>query len=396
LVDDNLFNEHLSRYRFAARFLKEPAARILDAGCGSGYGSVQFGPEAQVIGIDVAHDAASHAREKFGRSGVSFLQASCDTIPFADASFDVVVAFEVIEHLERWRDLLLEARRVLKPAGVLLVSTPNKSYYAETRAAAGPNPFHVHEFEYDEFSRALSEVFPYTHLWSQNHAEAIAFTSAAHGGQLDTPPDKDPASAHFYFAACSCLPIATTDAFVWLPEAGNVLRERERHIALLEGEVRQKTEWLDRQTHEHARLKEEHDGVIAELDQRNQWAANLDAELGKARQIIADLQKEALRRLDWVHDLEGQIGRGNAEIENLGVELASTQLAFAQRTKWGEEKAEEARIGAEAAERAAADAERAAAEAARANRTINSLNELPYIRLGRKLGLIPDSPPDHQ
>ena len=71
------------------------------------------------------------------RPAVRFLQASCEALPFADASFDLVAAFEVIEHLEHWQRTSDEARRVLKPAGVLLVSTPNKAYYAESRAEAG-------------------------------------------------------------------------------------------------------------------------------------------------------------------------------------------------------------------------------------------------------------------
>ena len=375
LVDENLFNEHVARYHFAARFLPPGAARVLDAGCGSGYGTAHFGPQASVIGIDIAHEAVRHARERYARDGVSFAEASCTAIPFADASFDLVTAFEVIEHLERWPDLLAEAARVLKPSGVFLVSTPNKTYYAESRAAAGPNPYHVHEFEYEEFALALARAFPHVHLWSQNHAEAIAFASpGAEAGYLDTARDHAPESAHFYFAACSHRPITHTEAFAWLPTGGNVLRERERHIALLESEVRQKTAWLEEQTRKHAELQREHATLLAELDERNQWAAKLDADISHARKVIAGLQQEAAERLNWIRDLEGQIADGNAEIERRRAELEKTLHDFENIRSWGESKAEEARRAHEVIQ--ALEAQKAA------------LESTLWLRLGRWLGLL--------
>jgi SAM-dependent methyltransferase len=414
LVDPNLFNEHLGRYRFAAHLAARFAnsrIKVLDAGCGSGYGPAQFGPEVSVIGIDVAHDAVQHATETYGSPNVQFLQASCDTIPFADGSFDLVVAFEVIEHLERWQDLLSEARRVLKPSGVLLVSTPNKTYYAESRAEAGPNPYHVHEFEYEEFAAALTAVFPHAHLWSQNHTEAIAFVPTAPSpGYLDVTGDPSPLSAHFFLAACSVSPIAWTDPFAWLPETGNVLREREHHIALLEDEVRQKTEWLEQQTGQQAELKREHDSTLRELEQRNEWAGKLNADIAAARLVISRLEaeniannqrsieaitrleQEARVRLDWIHGLEQQIANGNAEIQRRGEELEHEREVYERRSAWGEEKAREALHASQIVD--SLNEQNAALQAQLANqrdtaeRARQALEQTRWLRLGRKLGLV--------
>ena len=354
LVEADLLNEHLARYRFAARFAE--GARVLDAGCGSGYGSAEFVSAASVVGVDISADATAHARREYGGPGVHFLQASCDALPFADQSFDLIAAFEVIEHLEQWQRMLTEACRILRPAGILLVSTPNRAYYAESRGAAGPNPYHVREFDYSEFDSALKTVFPHVHFWSQNHSEAIAFlplTTAP--GDFDAPGDARPEQAHFFLAACSRSPLPQARAFAWANKSGNVLRERERHVALLESELAQKDAWLEGAKEDLAQLQKSHERLLAELEQHNNAAAEavskLETELANAhtgyqertRQLegelaathtgyqekVRQLEAEAVVRLDWIHDLEMQIAAGQNEITRL-------QQENLERTQWAQ------------------------------------------------------------
>lgn len=349
VADKNLFNEHRARYRLAARFARTCGERasVLDAGCGSGYGVAEFPNSARVVAIDVAADAVRHARENFGRPGAFFLQGACESLSFGDASFDLIAAFEVIEHLERWPEMLREGRRCLKRAGVMLVSTPNKTYYAESRGGSGPNPYHVREFEYAEFADALADVFPHVQIWSQNHVEAIAFVPhVLASGTLDAAGDPDPANAHFFFAVCSSSPIDAAQAFGYVPDAGNALRERGRHIALLEGELERKNGWLLQMEERHAELNRAHDAVIAELEERNAWAERLNDEIEARGSRIAALQSEIiaahagyqskiaglegeeLARLAWIGDLETQIARGRAEIERLNLEGAELRAAW--------------------------------------------------------------------
>lgn len=335
LVDADLLNEHLARYRFAARF---PSARTLDLGCGSGYGTAALGIGA--IGIDVSYEALADARIRFPQA--RFLQATAEALPFADATFDLIAAFEVIEHLERWPDLLSEARRVLRHQGVLLVSTPNKTYYAETRARTGPNPFHRHEFEFAEFESALYAVFPHVRIWAQNHASAIVFAPLTPGAAaLDAEGDAHPEDAHFFLAACSRSEIESADLYAWLPESANVLRQRERHIARLEGERAQKDEWLAKLQADHAALHQAHEKALTEVIARTRWAETLDSDLRDRDRTIFDLQRESAERLAWgqsldlsivglesrIEELELGLAEAYGEIERLGHELQA-------RTAW--------------------------------------------------------------
>src|SRR5437868_7534999 len=95
-VDVDLLNEHVARYTFAARLAR--GKRVLDAGCGAGYGSAALVGVAQsVTGVDVAAEAVEYARANYQAANLTFEEASVTQLPFGDGGFDLVVAFEVIE-----------------------------------------------------------------------------------------------------------------------------------------------------------------------------------------------------------------------------------------------------------------------------------------------------------
>ena len=228
--DPDLRNEHLARYAFA-----EPLAagkRVLDAGCGTGYGAARLAAAGgSVWALDNDDESLRDGASKY--PAVQLVRGDCAELPFADDSLDLVVAFEVIEHLERWTDLIAEAARVLDPAGVFIVSTPNRPYYASSRDE--PNPFHVHEFEHDEFRTALAGRFAHCELFIENHVPAVslASSSASESRACFEDPSAKPDEAHFFVAACSMEPLGPLANVAYVPESGNVLRERELHIRKL-------------------------------------------------------------------------------------------------------------------------------------------------------------------
>jgi SAM-dependent methyltransferase len=303
-VDADLWAEHLSRYAFAARWAS--GARVLDIGCGAGYGTAELAAHARLaVGIDLSPEATAHAGTAYPLANTRFVPASATALPFADASFHLVTAFEVIEHLADWRALLAEARRVLHPSGIFLVSTPNKQYYTDSRGQTGPNPFHTHEFEFDEFQNALAEFFPASTVLLQNHLEAFAFYRGGDNlnpyvqGRLDgirgTPQD-----AHFFLGVCFLRETPIPGGYLFVHQGSNVLREREKHIAGLEEEL------VEARAH-FTNLMRAHDQLTRDLEKQNQWALRTVEELKKAQQRIVVVQNELEDRTAWALKMSKQL-----------------------------------------------------------------------------------------
>lgn len=270
--------------------------RVLDPACGSGYGAADLAQIATtVIATDLSSDAIRHAQASYPLPNLEFLAADAQALPFRDRSFDLITAFEVIEHLDEPRNLLAEARRLLSPGGLLLVSTPNKLYYAESRGDAGANPFHKHEFEFAEFQECLRDAFSEVTILLQNVTETQTFYP--HKQFWD--PDAhiagtfgEPESAQFFLAICSQSSQPQHRSLVYVPHAGNLLRTREQHIFRLEDELSQVKHWLAEMTAERDQLLQLFAEQKAELEEHNRWAEGLNHELAGTRQRIATLQDE--------------------------------------------------------------------------------------------------------
>ncbi|MBS1833326.1 MAG: methyltransferase domain-containing protein [Acidobacteria bacterium] len=385
-VSVDLWNEHFSRYCYAARMAQ--GKRVLDLGCGTGYGTAELAKTAaSATGVDVAEDAVAYASQHY--PGIQFVRASATSTGLADASFDLITAFEVIEHLTDWRALLAEAKRLLAPGGTFLVSTPNREYYAESRGASGPNPFHEHEFEYTEFRDAVSEFFAPVEILLQNRTEAFAFVSAGFAGDATAvvQGSGNVSDTAFFLAVCG---ISATPAFVYVPAAANLMRERERHIAKLDDEVRTKDSWLAETRAERDQAMALHRDMEHEVERRNAWARQLEAELEEARGHLSRTQAE----------FEASRAESQSIADAYEAKVRELESDVAERSTWAQET--EARLQAELTAKANELAEAVrlldAAETAVVERTqwaqslrreLDLVRESRWVKLGRKFGLGP-------
>lgn len=157
--------EHWHRYAWASSLVTDKV--VLDAACGEGYGSALLAHSAaSVIGIDVDADTIAHACQRYARDGLRFECSDCLQLPLADDSVDVVVSLETLEHLSDHDGLLREFRRVLKPDGLLVLSSPDRQQYSE--ASGYDNPFHAKELNREEFEALLAAHFPHWQVLAQS------------------------------------------------------------------------------------------------------------------------------------------------------------------------------------------------------------------------------------
>ncbi|HEY5892363.1 MAG TPA: glycoside hydrolase family 99-like domain-containing protein [Chthoniobacterales bacterium] len=149
-------SEHLQRYLTAAQLVD--GLCVLDAGSGAGYGShILAEKAASVVGIDVATDAVDFANAHYSiPHRCKFQMAQVEALPFKDGTFDAAVTFETIEYLDEagQRQFFSEIYRVLKPTGLLILSTPDKHTYSDLPGTK--NPYHLRELLENDLRELLS------------------------------------------------------------------------------------------------------------------------------------------------------------------------------------------------------------------------------------------------
>lgn len=182
LAEENYwFRRHEVVYE---RLLDRCAGRdVLEAGSGEGYGAdLIAGVARHVIGLDYDDSAVAHVRARYPR--VDMRQGNLAELPLADGSVDVVVNFQVIEHLWDQAQFVDECARVLRPAGVLLMSTPNRITFSPGRDTP-INPFHTRELDASELTDLLTgSGFRVEAMLGVFHGAGLAAIDARHGGSV--------------------------------------------------------------------------------------------------------------------------------------------------------------------------------------------------------------------
>ena len=159
--------EHWHRYLIAQQYVK--GLRVLDVASGEGYGSHLLSLHAaSVVGVDVSTDAVAHAATRYPAGNLSYVTASCVQIPEPDASFDVIVSFETIEHINEHEAFLREVDRLLAPGGLFIISSPNRPEYSDRTNYK--NEFHVKELDRAELKALLDPHFPAQRWFAQRAA----------------------------------------------------------------------------------------------------------------------------------------------------------------------------------------------------------------------------------
>jgi len=159
-----LFAEHRARYEFAAQFAR--GRRVLDIACGTGFGApiLRAAGATEIVGVDIDAQTVEYARSRYGAAGISFHLGDAYDPP-RQGRFDLIISFETIEHLQFPERFLAACGRLLAPGGQFVVSTP---YRYRMNADGSPlNPFHLREWQSDEFAALLRRFFAEVTLFGQ-------------------------------------------------------------------------------------------------------------------------------------------------------------------------------------------------------------------------------------
>lgn len=173
----------IARYANCISLLKqhvEPGSRVLDAGCGDGVFSYLINKEGFVVdGVDYADEAVSAAREQTqGTQDLNYHVGSVYELPFEDDSFDAAVSTEVIEHLEDRDTFLSELKRVVKPGGTIIVTTP-------IRLTRNPlDPEHVIEWFKEDYEEYIQTHFSDVRFATSHPVVWMDIYQARYFGQL--------------------------------------------------------------------------------------------------------------------------------------------------------------------------------------------------------------------
>lgn len=300
--------EHYHRYSFAARWLAD--MDVLDAGCGEGYGASLIAQTAKsVVAIDIDPATVRHARANYSGARLHFTIGDVqDLATFGRQRFDAVVCFEVIEHVGDHEAVMAGIQEVLKPSGLLFISTPDKQVYDARNEV---NPFHVKELMASEFELLLRRRFANVTILGQSVASGSKITSmlgdVEQGAVGMTPLSRDGEAWSFEFANAPTylLGVASDGTLPRFPETSLLVDDGAEALAEAWGYHAQASRELDKVRSDlegaqaenellKSRLKEassERDASQTELALVRQ---RLDAELALTRHQVG----EARRKLD--------------------------------------------------------------------------------------------------
>ena len=343
LAESTIGYEHLHRYRYAATLVT--GKRVLDLASGEGYGSKILAETASsVVGVDIDENAICHATQRYGREALQFIIGSITAVPISENhSFDVIVCFEAIEHIEEQEKLLGEVKRLLKPDGVFIVSTPNKVAYQDISAEA--NPFHVKELDLDQFHQLLGRHFgnirflgqrihPGSSIWpiGSNDSSVREFVMERGESEFRFIGNEKRVPLYFIALASNSPAPLQEPGSVLLDHSNGLIHEKDKELRDTKAASEQAIQWREQQLGEREKtitsLEEAiqwREGQLRELTQGLDWTRNRVTEMEKT---IASHEEALAWRAHQVDALESQNATLRTSLQNTQHQLglATEQL----------------------------------------------------------------------
>ena len=381
--------EHFHRYALALELVKDKV--VLDLACGEGYGSFMLSKYASaVLGVDLSNEVITHAQKRYSNKAenLHFQQGSASKLSLQNAAFDVVVSFETIEHLYEQSEMLEEIRRVLRPDGILIISSPNKSVYSKN--GQYQNHFHVKELDFSEFDSLLKKQFKAVEYFGQRlqigsviksiDQNKDYFKAWTDDGKVIKPETARLPQPVYYIAVCAAntkyLPEVSPSVFypnkldllaqyqnyaAWAKSTDVAIDEARRVIQAKEEEHQKIVSWakdLDSQlassraqAQSLAAAREEaftnaqnlagelnasqtrYQNLVLEHEKTARWGQGLSTELDEARRVIQAKEEEHQKIVSWAKDLDSQLASSREEFIDV-LEAYEADLSGLEKLTW--------------------------------------------------------------
>ena len=317
--------EHLHRYAMACQFAK--GKNVLDIASGEGYGSAMLAKVANhVIGVDISEEAISFATGKYSRDNLEFKVGSCAEIPLKDASLDLIVSFETIEHHDQHEAMLKEFKRVLHPNGVLIISSPDKYEYSDMPNYS--NPFHVKELYRNEFESLVSKYFENMQIYGQRviygsgifiEKGSASYVNFSEDGEVININDGLFRPVYNIVVASNTdLPEAVSGVFelpVWQSDvAKSLVRERDQAVEQSNIAMAERDEAVNGLTTKLAERTEAVNGLTTQLAERDATVNGLTTQLAERDATVNGLTTQLAERDEKVTDLTAQLAERDNEL----------------------------------------------------------------------------------
>lgn len=354
-IQGNIEIEHLHRYLQACKITAGKV--VLDIASGEGYGSAMMAENAaRVIGVDIAEDAVRHAQARYGNDRLEYRVGNCAAIPLETASVDVVVSFETIEHHDQHEEMMREIKRVLRPDGVLLISSPDKHNYSDVPRYR--NEFHVKELYEEDFRRLLESHFRHQVLMGQRVMYGSVISSMATAskfvtyrsaeGKIEEAPGV--IAPLYWIALASDAPLQLPDGGIMEQALGETdftrywsgeVSKRDTRIATLEFDLETRdarVAVLDSDVALRDRQLSEQQTVLATTEQA---VLKRTQQLAAERQRVAELQAAIAEQGHRLSECKGRLSAQSEEIARCGILIADQLRRQAEQDQFMRQQAQE-------------------------------------------------------
>jgi len=322
-MEDPIINyEHLHRYRFAREFAKDK--KVLDLACGEGYGSFMLSEVSKgIIGIDIDKNVIGHATSKYNKENLRFIVGSIKEIPIEGKDiFDLIICFEALEHITEQDKLITEVKRLLRPDGIFLVSSPNKYIYSDQ--SGYQNPFHKRELYFNEFTKLLDKYFKHTYIYGQtvnpssNIFNLLSDLSTTKNYIIEKCDKEflfvgnEKKEARYFIAFASDSTIKNMIGYSYLLDiSDSVTVQKDAQIENLEATIREKDAQI---------------GILeATIREKDAQIGSLEATIREKDAQIGSLEATIREKNAQIRSLEAAIREINLHIKNLEVEICGKE-----------------------------------------------------------------------